>query len=209
MSGRSRLPSSGTIAPATLPAEPPHADPPHLPQGLGRRRRRAGLRRPAVSALGANEKLNIGLIGCGNRGRTITTRGVKIGAQRRRRRRRRRVPLRGPQAGRSTRLGHERQARTSTTTTASCSTTRASTRSSSPPRTTTTRTCSSPRWRPDKHAYCEKPLSHTIEEGKEMVDGGARRPSEIVQVGNQRHSGEHWARCRDVIQSPTSASSSG
>ncbi len=52
-----------------------------------------------------------------------------------------------------------------------------------------------------KHAYCEKPLSHTIEEGKEMVKA-VRAAKRIVQVGNQRHSGEHWARCRDVIQSP-------
>ena len=28
-----------------------------------------------------------------------------------------------------------------------------------------------------------------------------RAAKRIVQVGNQRHSGEHWARCRDVIQS--------
>jgi predicted dehydrogenase len=51
-----------------------------------------------------------------------------------------------------------------------------------------------------KHAYCEKPLSHTIEEGKEMVKA-VRDAKRIVQVGNQRHSGEHWARCREVIQS--------
>ena len=51
-----------------------------------------------------------------------------------------------------------------------------------------------------KHAYCEKPLSHTIEEGKEMVKA-VRDAKRIVQVGNQRHSGEHWARCREVIKS--------
>ena len=32
---------------------------------------------PAVHALGANERLNIGLIGCGNRGRTIMSEAVK------------------------------------------------------------------------------------------------------------------------------------
>lgn len=52
-----------------------------------------------------------------------------------------------------------------------------------------------------KHAYIEKPLSHTIEQGKEMV-AAVRKAKKIVQVGNQRHSGEHWKRCRDVIQSP-------
>jgi predicted dehydrogenase len=52
-----------------------------------------------------------------------------------------------------------------------------------------------------KHAYCEKPLGHTIEQGKEMVKA-VRDAKKVVQVGNQRHSGEHWHRCRDVIQSP-------
>ena len=52
-----------------------------------------------------------------------------------------------------------------------------------------------------KHVYIEKPLSHTIEQGKEMV-AAVRKAKKIVQVGNQRHSGEHWKRCRDVIQSP-------
>jgi predicted dehydrogenase len=51
-----------------------------------------------------------------------------------------------------------------------------------------------------KHAYIEKPLSHSIEEGQEMV-AAVRKAKKIVQVGNQRHSGEHWARCREVIQS--------
>jgi predicted dehydrogenase len=52
----------------------------------------------------------------------------------------------------------------------------------------------------DKHAYVEKPLSHTIEEGQEMV-AAVRKAGKIVQVGNQRHSGDHWKRARDVIQS--------
>ncbi len=51
-----------------------------------------------------------------------------------------------------------------------------------------------------KHAYIEKPLSHRIEEGQEMV-AAVRKAKKIVQVGNQRHSGEHWARCREVIRS--------
>lgn len=51
-----------------------------------------------------------------------------------------------------------------------------------------------------KHTYIEKPLSHTIEEGQEMVQA-VRATKCVVQVGNQRHSGEHWAMCREVIQS--------
>ena len=51
------------------------------------------------------------------------------------------------------------------------------------------------------HAYCEKPLSHSIPEGLEMIKA-VRDAKRIVQVGNQRHSGPHWERCREVIQSP-------
>src|SRR5262249_47941464 len=53
----------------------------------------------------------------------------------------------------------------------------------------------------DKHAYCEKPLTHHLEQGKEMI-AAVRKAKKIGQVGNQRHSGDHWARCRDVIASP-------
>src|SRR5712691_1204163 len=52
----------------------------------------------------------------------------------------------------------------------------------------------------EKDTYIEKPLSRTIEEGRSMV-AAVRQTKCIVQVGNQRHSGEHWKRCRDVIQS--------
>jgi predicted dehydrogenase len=52
----------------------------------------------------------------------------------------------------------------------------------------------------DKDAYCEKPLSKTLEEGREMVKA-VRATKKIVQVGNQRHSGPHWKKARDVVQS--------
>lgn len=51
-----------------------------------------------------------------------------------------------------------------------------------------------------KDAYAEKPLSKSIEEGKEMV-AAVRKTKAIVQVGNQRHSGPHWAKARDIVQS--------
>ena len=51
-----------------------------------------------------------------------------------------------------------------------------------------------------KDTYIEKPLSKSIEEGREMIDA-VRKSKRIVQVGNQRHSGPHWRRCRDVIES--------
>jgi predicted dehydrogenase len=52
----------------------------------------------------------------------------------------------------------------------------------------------------EKHTYIEKPLSKTIEEGREMVEA-VRATKTIVQVGNQRHSGPHWKAARDVVQS--------
>lgn len=52
----------------------------------------------------------------------------------------------------------------------------------------------------DKDAYIEKPLTKSIDEGREMIEE-VRRTKRIVQVGNQRHSGPHWRRCRDIIQS--------
>src|SRR6185369_7655867 len=46
----------------------------------------------------------------------------------------------------------------------------------------------------------EKPLTHKREDGPDMIKV-VRAAKRIVQVGNQRHSGEHWKRARDVIQS--------
>jgi predicted dehydrogenase len=153
---------------------------------------------PAVGALGANERLNIGLIGCGNRGRTIMSEAVRAGC--------RLVAAADCAEFRFAalkpvldKLGH----------------------SGIPGRYSDYRMlldhkdldaviiatpdhhhkdCLLAAMKAGKHAYCEKPLSHTIAEGKEMVKA-VRDAKRIVQVGNQRHSGEHWARCREVIQS--------
>jgi predicted dehydrogenase len=154
---------------------------------------------PAANALGANEKLNIGLVGCGNRGRTIAGECVKNGH--------RLVAVcdvgtfrfdalkpaldKLGYAGKPDAYADYRKLLEHKGLDAVIIAT------------------------PDhhhrdqllaamvagKHAYCEKPLSHTIEQGKEMVKA-VRDAKRIVQVGNQRHSGEHWHRCRDVIQSP-------
>ena len=51
-----------------------------------------------------------------------------------------------------------------------------------------------------KDVYCEKPLSKSIEEGKSMVKA-VRATDRIVQVGNHRRSGEHWARAAWMIKS--------
>jgi predicted dehydrogenase len=54
--------------------------------------------------------------------------------------------------------------------------------------------------RAGKDAYIEKPLARTIDEGSDMVVK-VRATKQIVQVGNQRRSGEHFKRARDLVSS--------
>jgi predicted dehydrogenase len=54
--------------------------------------------------------------------------------------------------------------------------------------------------RAGKDAYIEKPLARTIEEGEDMVKK-VKATKQIVQVGNQRRSGEHFKRARDLVAS--------
>lgn len=42
-----------------------------------------------------------------------------------------------------------------------------------------------------KHVYCEKPASHTADEGERMI-AAARRANRIVQIGLQRRSNPHY-----------------
>ncbi len=154
---------------------------------------------PAVNAIGANEKLNVGLIGSGNRGRTIILEVREERAQRRRGRGHRQVPPGLHLSRSSTRSKHPKP------------TIYDDYRKLLDHKGLDAVVIATPdhhhkdmllaAMAAGKHAYCEKPLSHTIEEGKEMVKA-VRNAKRIVQVGNQRHSGEHWKRCRDVIQSP-------
>ncbi len=51
-----------------------------------------------------------------------------------------------------------------------------------------------------KDAYIEKPLCRTIEEGEQMV-AAVKASKQIVQVGNQRRSGEHFKKARDIVAS--------
>lgn len=153
---------------------------------------------PAIHALGANEKLNIGLIGCGNRGRSIILECAKFGhnivavadiAQFRQEficARLAEVNQPRPRVYHSHRdlLDHHGLDAVVIAT---------------PDHHHKDQLIDA--MRAGVHAYIEKPLSHSIAEGKEMV-AAVREAKKIVQVGNQRHSGEHWARCRDVIQSP-------
>jgi len=51
-----------------------------------------------------------------------------------------------------------------------------------------------------KDVYIEKPLSRTIEEGENMV-AQVKASKQIVQVGNQRRSGDHFKKARDIVAS--------
>jgi predicted dehydrogenase len=51
-----------------------------------------------------------------------------------------------------------------------------------------------------KDVYCEKPLSHTIEEGRRMVDA-ARKYKRVAQTGSQQRSAPHFRKIVELIQS--------
>ena len=51
-----------------------------------------------------------------------------------------------------------------------------------------------------KDVYVEKPVSHTIEEGAEMVRV-IEASKQIVQTGTQQRSWEHWIQGKEIIQS--------
>ena len=51
-----------------------------------------------------------------------------------------------------------------------------------------------------KDVYVEKPLSHNIQEGRTMVDA-ARRHNRVVQMGAQQRSAPHYAEVARIIQS--------
>ncbi len=50
-----------------------------------------------------------------------------------------------------------------------------------------------------KDVYCEKPLTHTIEEGRRMVEA-ARKHRRVVMTGSQQRSAPHFQKVRDLIQ---------
>ena len=152
---------------------------------------------PAAQALGANERLGIGLIGCGNRGRTLLREAMKLGhtcvalcdvAGFRLDTLAAAVDAAGQEKPKfyadyrkllehkgldaviiATPDHHHRDMLVAAV-------------------------------QADKDAYVEKPLTKSIDEGREMIEE-VRKAKRVVQVGNQRHSGPHWRRCRDVIQS--------
>ncbi len=50
-----------------------------------------------------------------------------------------------------------------------------------------------------KDVYCEKPLSHCVNEGRAMVNA-ARRYGRIVQTGSQQRSAPHYAKVQELVQ---------
>lgn len=51
-----------------------------------------------------------------------------------------------------------------------------------------------------KHVYCEKPLTHSVYEARQMADV-ARRMKVATQMGNQAHSSESLRRAVDLVKS--------
>ncbi|HUI42028.1 MAG TPA: Gfo/Idh/MocA family oxidoreductase, partial [Terriglobia bacterium] len=49
-----------------------------------------------------------------------------------------------------------------------------------------------------KDVYCEKPMTHKVEEGFEIIDA-ARRHDRIVQIGSQRRSSIGVAKARELV----------
>ena len=50
-----------------------------------------------------------------------------------------------------------------------------------------------------KDVYCEKPMTHTVSEGFEMIDA-EKRNKRIVQVGSQRPSSVVFAKAREIVE---------
>lgn len=51
-----------------------------------------------------------------------------------------------------------------------------------------------------KHIYCEKPLAHTVVEGRAMVNA-ARRSGIIAVMGTQQHAGAHYRKAIQTVRS--------
>ena len=54
--------------------------------------------------------------------------------------------------------------------------------------------------RAGKDAYCEKPVTHTIDEGEPLI-AAVRETKRVVQTGTQQRSWEHYRQAKDVIDS--------
>jgi len=151
---------------------------------------------PAIQAAGRNEALNIGLIGCGNRGRALAREAIKLGhnlvalcdiaefrfeaiqtlaaeAMQNEPKEyadyRKLLEHKGLDAVLIAVPDHHHKSQLS----AACAA--------------------------EKHVYIEKPLTKSIDEGQELIDA-VRKSGKIVQVGNQRHSGPHWEEAAKAVK---------
>ena len=52
-----------------------------------------------------------------------------------------------------------------------------------------------------KHVYLEKPATYCVNEGRTLVEEGAKRPGQTLLVGTQQRSGSHFRDVRDFVQS--------
>ncbi|HMQ90676.1 MAG TPA: Gfo/Idh/MocA family oxidoreductase [Flavilitoribacter sp.] len=50
-----------------------------------------------------------------------------------------------------------------------------------------------------KHVYCEKPLSHTLEEGRAMVDA-ARKNNKVLQTGSMQRSNDNFRKACELVR---------
>ncbi len=162
---------------------------------------------PAVQARGANERLNVGLIGSGNRGRTIASEVMILGH-------------------RVVALADIADFRLDGAVEAIGARVRKATRAEDPweqgqptfyrdyrklldNKDVDAVIITTPdhhhkevlvaAMQAEKDAYVEKPLTKSIDEGAEMIDA-VRKANRVVQVGNQRHSGPHWAEAARAVQ---------
>lgn len=52
-----------------------------------------------------------------------------------------------------------------------------------------------------KHVYVEKPASHSIDDGKAMMEAQRRHPKQVVLVGTQQRSGQHFKDAKAFVAS--------
>lgn len=52
-----------------------------------------------------------------------------------------------------------------------------------------------------KHVYCEKPLTHNIMEGRAVVEASKKHPKQVFLTGTQHRSAPHFMEVEDMVQS--------
>ena len=156
----------------------------------------AALAAPAVQARNANEKLNVGLIGCGNRGRGILREVLKHGHNA--------VALCDIADFRLSKVAEQVTDAGQDEPTLYYDFRKLLEHKSLDAVVIATpdhhhRDMLVAAMQADKDAYIEKPLTKSIDEGEVMIEA-VRKAGRVVQVGNQRHSGPHWEEAARAVQ---------